>query len=231
MSLTKAASQCLRLVVISRDAFGSRRPHDLLPAEEETMFHTNAFEGLDDYSVNLIRYKTRRLIGQAGFSRSDQEDVEQDLSLHLRRQLPKHNPRKGTVKTFINTVLDNKIRTMVSARLTSQFDFRQHDCSLDEMVEADAGDKVSRAEAIDAEEYLMATGRLNGRTLDVVELRIDVQCAISMLPADLRDLCARLQEKTIVDIAREDGVSRHKIDELRRRIAFLFLEHGLDEYV
>jgi hypothetical protein len=34
-----------------------------------------------------------------------------------------------------------------------------------------------------------------------------------------------------VDIAREDGVSRHKIDELRRRIAFLFLEHGLDEYV
>ena len=195
------------------------------------MFHTNPFEGLDDYARNLIRYKTRRLIGQAGFTRSDQEDIEQDLSLHLRQQLPKHNPRKGTLKTFINTVLDNKIRTMVSARLTSQFDFRQHDCSLDEMVEADTGDKVSRAEAIDAEEYLMATGRLNRRTLDVVELRIDVQCAISTLPADLRDLCARLQEKTIVDIAREDGVSRHKIDELRRRIAFLFLEHGLDEYV
>ena len=195
------------------------------------MFHTHPFEGLDDYAVNLIRYKTRRLIGQAGYTRSDQEDIEQDLSIHLRQQLPKHDPRKGTLKTFVNTVLDNKIRTMVSARLTSQFDFRQHDCSLDEMIEADTGDTVSRTEAIDAEEYLMATGRLNRRTLDVVELRIDVQCAVSMLPADLQDLCARLQERTIVDIAREDGVSRHKIDELRRRIAFLFLEHGLDQYV
>lgn len=194
------------------------------------MFHTNAFEGLDDYAVNLIRYKTRRLIGQAGFSKSDQEDIEQDLSLHLRRQLSKHNPRKGTLKTFINTVLNNKIRTMVSARLTSQFDFRQHECSLDELVEVDTGEMVSRAEAIDAEEYLMATGRLNRRTLDAVEMRIDVQCAVSMLPADLRNLCARLQERTIVDIAREDGVTRQKIDELRRRIAFLFLEHGLDEY-
>jgi hypothetical protein len=195
------------------------------------MHLTNGFEGLDDYSINLIRYKTRRLIGQAGYTRSDQEDIEQDLSIHLRQQLPKHDPRKGTLKTFVNTVLDNKIRTMVSARLTSQFDFRQHDCSLDEMIEADTGDTVSRAEAIDAEEYLMATGRLNRRTLDIVELRIDVRCAVSMLPADLQDLCARLQERTIVDIAREDGVSRHKIDELRRRIAFLFLEHGLDQYV
>ena len=195
------------------------------------MFDTNPFEGLDDYAVNLIRYKTRRLIGQAGYTRSDKEDIEQDLSLHLRQQLPKYNPRKGTLKTFINTVLDNKIRTMVAARTTSQFDFRQHDFSLDETIETETGDRVSRGEAIDSEEYLMVTGRLNRKALDGVEMRIDVQCAASLLPADLQTLCAGLQKRTIVDIAREDGVSRHKIDELRRRIAFLFLEHGLYEYV
>jgi len=195
------------------------------------MFDTNPFEGLDDYAVNLIRYKTRRLIGQAGYTRSDQEDIEQDLSLHLRQQLPKYNPRKGALKTFINTVLDNKIRTMVATRTTSQFDFRQHGFSLDETIETETGDRVSRGEAIDSEGYLMVTGRINRRALDTLEMRIDVQCAVSLLPADLQTLCARLQERTIVDIAREDGVSRHKIDELRRRMAFLFLEHGLDEYV
>lgn len=192
---------------------------------------TNPFEGLDDYSVNLIRHKTRHLIGQTGYTKSDQEDIEQDLSLHLRQQLPKYDPRKGTLKTFVSIVLNNKVRTMASARLTSQFDFRQHDCSLDEMVETGVGDRVSRGEAIDAEEYLMATGQLNLRALDLVELRIDVRHAISLLPADLQSMCARLQEQTIVDIAREDGVSRHRIDEIRRRIAFLFLEHGLDRYV
>jgi len=195
------------------------------------MFQTNPFEGLDDYAVNLIRYKTRRLIGQAGFTRSDQEDIEQDLSLHLRQQLPKHNPRKGTLKTFINTVLDNKIRTMVAARITSQLDVRQHDYSLDETIETEIGDKVSRAEAMDLEEYLMGVGYIGRRALDAVELRIDVHYAVSLLPADLQNLCARLQEHTILDIAHEDGVTRQKIDELRRRIAFLFLEHGLDEYV
>jgi len=195
------------------------------------MFQTNPFEGLDDYAVNLIRYKTRRLIGQAGFTRSDQEDIEQDLSLHLRQQLPKHNPRKGTLKTFINTVLDNKIRTMVAARITSQLNVRQHDYSLDETIETEIGDKVSRAEAMDLEEYLMGVGYISRRALDAVELRIDVHYAVSLLPSDLQSLCARLQEHTILDIAHEDGVTRQKIDELRRRIAFLFLEHGLDEYV
>ena len=195
------------------------------------MHLTDGFEGLDDYCINLIRYKTRRLIGQVGYTKSDQEDIEQELSLHLRRQLPKYNPRKGTIKTFINTVLDNKIRTMVSSRLTSQFDFRQHDYSLDETIETEIGDRVSHGEAIDTEEYLMATGRINRRTLDTVELRIDVQCAISLLPTYLQDLCVRLQTQTIVDIARKDRVSRHKIDELRRRVALLFLEHGLDEYL
>ena len=195
------------------------------------MFHTNPFEGLDDYTANLIRYKTRRLIGQAGYTRSDQEDIEQDLSLHLRQQLPKHDPRKGTLKTFVNTVLDNKIRTMVRARLTSQYDFRRHDYSLNEMMETEIGCTVSRAEAIDAEEYLMATGRLDRPVTERLELRLDVRCAISLLPADLQNLCARLQEQTIVDIAREDGVSRHKIDEQRRRIGLVFLEHGLDEYL
>jgi RNA polymerase sigma-70 factor (ECF subfamily) len=195
------------------------------------MLHTNPFEGLDDYAVNLIRYKTRRLIGQVGYTKSDQEDIEQDLSLHMRQRRPKHNPGKGTLKTFTNAVLENKVHTMASARLTSHYDFRQHDHSLDETVETEAGDRVSRGEAIDAEEYLMATGGMNRRTLDAVELRIDVQYAISLLPPDLQNLCVRLQTQTIVDIAREDGVSRHKIDELRRRIALLFLEHGLDEYL
>jgi len=195
------------------------------------MHLTDGFEGLDDYCINLIRYKTRRLIGQVGYTRSDQEDIEQDLSLHLRQQLPKHDHRKGTLKTFVNTVLDNKIRTMVSARLTSQYDFRQHDYSLDEMIEADTGDMVSRAEAINAEEYLIHTGRLDRPVIERLELRIDVRCAVSLLPTDLQKLCARLQEQTIVDIAHEDGVSRHKIDELRRRIGLVFLEHGLDEYL
>jgi len=135
------------------------------------------------------------------------------------------------LKTFINTVLDNKIRTMVAATTTSQLDFRQHDFSLDETIETETGDRVSRGEAIDSEKYLMVRGRINRRAFDTLEMRIDVQCAVSLLPADLQTLCARLQERTIVDIAREDGVSRHKIDELRRRIAFLFLEQGLDEYV
>jgi hypothetical protein len=127
------------------------------------MHTTNPFEGLDDYSINLIRHKTWHLTGQAGYTKSDQEDIAQELSLHLRQQLPKYDQSKGTLKTFASTVLNNKVRSMATARITSQFDFRQHVYSLDEMVVTDLGDMVSRGETIGKDEYLMAMGQLKQR--------------------------------------------------------------------
>ena len=41
----------------------------------------NSDDGIDPYAAGLIRFKTRQLVGQAGFTASDREDIEQELIL------------------------------------------------------------------------------------------------------------------------------------------------------
>ena len=45
----------------------------------------NRYDGIDDYAVRLIKHKARQLIGSAGFTESDRDDLEQDLMLDLLR--------------------------------------------------------------------------------------------------------------------------------------------------
>jgi len=48
-------------------------------------------ERLEDYAVQLIRHKAWQLVGRAGFTKDDREDIEQDLKLDLLRRLSKFN--------------------------------------------------------------------------------------------------------------------------------------------
>jgi hypothetical protein len=195
------------------------------------MGDTRFNQSIEDYVTNLIHFKARRLIGQAGYTRSDLEDIEQDLSIHIYQNLPKHDPCKGTIKTFINHILDNKIRTMVSARHTALYDVRLHAASLDEPASSEYEHRVPRAETIDSEDYQMNIGLINRPSYEMVELQTDVRRAVESLPMELQELCQLLQEETVMDIARRTGISRHKINELRRRIRFIFYENGLDKYL
>ena len=52
----------------------------------------NSDDGIDPYAAGLIRFKARQLVGQAGFTASDRNDLEQDLILDLLRRLPKYDP-------------------------------------------------------------------------------------------------------------------------------------------
>jgi len=51
----------------------------------------NHYEGIDEYAVQLIKYKARQLVGRVGFTESDRDDLEQELMLDLLRRLPKYN--------------------------------------------------------------------------------------------------------------------------------------------
>lgn len=47
---------------------------------------------LDVYAEACIKHKAFQLVGQAGFTADDLEDIEQDLRLHLFEQLEKYDP-------------------------------------------------------------------------------------------------------------------------------------------
>ncbi|MHB1000794.1 MAG: sigma factor [Armatimonadota bacterium] len=192
---------------------------------------TNPFEWLDSYSISLIKYKTRKLIGQAGYTWSHIEDIEADLAIHLWQHLPQYDPSKGSIKTFINFVLDNKIRTMVRTRVSARYDVRMHDSSLDESVTSETGETIFRGEAIDAEDYLMSIGSLSRTALELAELRVDIHRIVSQLPQDMQDLCMQLSLENIRNASATTGIPRHKVYELIKRLRYLFDEDGLGEYL
>lgn len=45
--------------------------------------------------------------------RADWEDIRQELMIHACRQVDKHNPRRGTIRTFISSVIDNKGKSIL----------------------------------------------------------------------------------------------------------------------
>ncbi len=195
------------------------------------MGNTNAFEGLDSYSVNLIHYKSRRLIGYLGMTESDREDIEQDLAIHLRQNLSKHDPARGSVKTFINCVLDNRIRAIIKSRSSSVFDCRTHAYSLDTVVQDEDADAMTRGDMLDADEYQMALGNAGRPTIETIELRIDVERAVASLPPDMREVCMLLSRTTVAAAARELGISRAKLYDIMRRLRDMLRDHGIDLYL
>ena len=55
----------------------------------------NRYEGIDEYAVRIIKHKARQLVGRAGFTESDREDLEQEMMLDLLRRLPKFDPKRA----------------------------------------------------------------------------------------------------------------------------------------
>ena len=59
----------------------------------------------DEYATTLMRVKARQLAGNYGFTRSDREDIEQDLILHLIQQMRHFDPKRGGETTFVSRLV------------------------------------------------------------------------------------------------------------------------------
>ena len=191
----------------------------------------NSDDGIDPYAARLIKYKARRLIGQAGFTASDREDIEQELTLDLLRRLPKYNPKRAQLNTFIARVVEHRLASLIEAQKAGIRDYRRCRCSLNERFEDADGRSVERLETFDQEDYLLRTG-VQSRTADELSaLTIDVAAVLEELPPKLRDLCWRLQAETITEISRDTCVPRGTIYESIKKLREIFKDAGLRNYL
>src|SRR5687768_13047121 len=64
----------------------------------------------------VINIKAKQLRRHFLFRRERQEEMEQELWAHLCARLPKFNPLRGTLPAFVNVVLANHVRTLITRR-------------------------------------------------------------------------------------------------------------------
>ena len=186
---------------------------------------------LHPYAENLIKYKARRLVGRAGFVRSDQEDIEQELRLDLLRRLSNFDPNKATLNTFADRVVEHKIASIIEARKAGLRDYRRQRCSLNDPLKTPDGKPAERGDMLDQDATLLRTGGANRPADERIDLRDDIRTVLAGLPPELRRLCRRLMKRTPTEVERETGTARgtqyESFETLRRR----FEKARLKEYL
>ena len=191
----------------------------------------NSDDGIDPYAAGLIKYKARKLVGKAGFTASDREDIEQELILDLLRRLPKYNPKRAQRNTFIARVVEHRLASLIEAQKAGIRDYRRCRCSLNECFEDADGRSVERVDTFDQEDYLLRTGGQSRPSEELSALAIDVAAVIEGLPHELRNLCRRLKAETVTEISRDTGVPRGTIYESIKKLREIFKDAGLRNYL
>ncbi len=188
-------------------------------------------EGIDPYAVEIIRFKARQLVGQAGFTVADREDLEQELILDLLRRMPKYDSKRAKRNTFIARVVEHKIANLIEAQTASDRDYRRCRCSLNELFKDEDGRMVERAEKLDQEDCLLRTLVQPRAAEELRSLALDVAAIVETLPPELRAFCRRLGQETVSEISRDTGVPRGTLYKSIHRLWEIFEDASLKDYL
>ena len=189
---------------------------------------TTAQKGPEPYAAWLIRRKAKQLVGRAGFTVSDRPDIEQELHLDLVRRLPKLDESRAKRTTFIRHVVENRVPSPLAERTAASRDHRRCTTSLDEPIEGDGCD--SFGDTLDESAIHQRGGPTDRDEAERLDLRLDVERVLALLPDDARRLAAELMAHSTSEVARRRGVPHSS---LRYRIGRLRTEcerAGLGDY-
>lgn len=182
-----------------------------------------------EYARTLIRVKAKQLARRPGFCRSDEEDVEQDLVLHLLSQAQHFDPKRGALNTFIARVVNSGVAMLVRdrTRIKRRPDDDVEVQSLEDKVEQPHGPPAPLWMVISLEDLERRIGSKSLTDAEVFELADQIASVMASLPEELRDICESLQHRNRSETECELGLSRRKFNQAMTRIREHFSKSGL----
>ena len=108
----------------------------------------NTYHGIDQYTIDLVKYKSLNLIGNNGFSMDDRPDVEQELMTNLFDRIRNFDAKKSSKTTFIVKIVERCITNLIRVNSAQCRDWRQCQTSLNVILLAD-GAKVELIDMLD----------------------------------------------------------------------------------
>jgi len=181
----------------------------------------------DPFTVTLIRIKARQLCRRSDFSRSDYDDLQQDMRLYLLEKAHLFDPDRGNIEAFVTKAL----RTWVAMRLRYRKREKRRESykavSLERTpVEYEGG--ITSLGAVLLEE----DGRRLTRTypiseIEQFELREAIEHAMGSLEPGDRAMLTHVAEHGVANAARTFGVSRRQVSNAIARARAQFEKAGL----
>ncbi len=179
---------------------------------------------------NLIRKKARQIVRRTGFSRSDLADIEQDLRAYLLEQLPRFDPSRGSLPSFVVRLVETRIRIILRDRRLIWRAAGFTAVSFERLVVTRDGDEI-RGEAVVSESDLdRRLSRHERSPEEEAALREAVAGVVASLPEDIAELCRSVARDGVAATARRRDVSRRQIEKVLRSLRERFEIEGFDKF-
>jgi len=183
-----------------------------------------------EYARTLIRVKARQIVRRPGFSRSDTDDVEQDLFLHLLNQIRQFDPSRGSLNTFIARVVDSAVAMLVRERgRNKRAPATGVIQSLEVMVDQTDGPPSPLGATLSQDDAQRRTGVDAKSHIDLFELAHDIAHLIDALPPELQMVCRTRMDRSRAATQQELGLSRRKYDAAIKQIRERLAQGGFGE--
>ncbi len=185
---------------------------------------------LTEYARKFVHVKARQLVGKYGFTRDDYEDLCQEMILDLLIRLPKFDPSKASLNTFIDRIVNRKAANLIRYQRQAKRDYRRqawaprHVTSKISQPPQDAG-------GISQDDFDFRFGKYTPPATRRQDLCIDVASILAALPPDLQPLAKLLMTHSVAEAARELRVARSTLCEgPLARLRGIFAEETLEKY-
>ncbi len=194
------------------------------------MVQDHARNSIDPFVQNLIRKKTKQLVGKAGLRETDRDDIEQELILKLLQRLSKFDSRRGNRAAYCVTLIESQIATLLRDRQAGKRNPRRV-CSLNRSVSSDSNDQIDMSGAIDSRGHDRRLGREARSDEELAQLALDLTEVLGRLPRGKREMLESLKTESVSEIARRLKLPRSTLSDQISRLRHLFEEAGLEKYL
>jgi RNA polymerase sigma-70 factor (ECF subfamily) len=180
---------------------------------------------LDRFEEWFIARKARQLVGKAGFTTSDVEDIAQDIRLDVLQRLPRFDAARSNRHTFIAMVVRRCAASILERQRAEKRNCGRRPRSLNAPVRDSDGHEVELHQTLDAH-----TGRpeASEKSRDLIA---DVRRVVASLPDDLRPWCEVFGEVGIREAARALRVPRSRLQRIKSELRTAFEAAGLADYL
>jgi RNA polymerase sigma factor (sigma-70 family) len=180
---------------------------------------TQTYHGsiLDEYVLERIDYRVRRLADKFGLDGTQRDDYRHDMVVRLLHAASRFNPARAKWHTFACRVLDRHYRHLLRRMLAPQ-----NNGVPSVVAFCDCGDNY--------EDSVVAPATAGRDPHAADDLRMDMETAISAMPERLQVIARLLMVHLPSAVARILGTSPAAITRAMARIRVRFEEAGLAEF-
>jgi len=179
------------------------------------------------FTITLIRIKAAQLCRRSDFSRSDRDDLQQEMELYLLRKAHLFDSERGNIEAFVTTSINSWVGMTLRFRARNKRRPGLHAVSLEGTEIDNDGEADTLAAILSAADLARRTQHHSLKASELVDLRDCLQSVLAALSPSERALVALVADRGVAGAARARKVSRRQIENAMARIRARFDDEGL----